>query len=265
MKLNIYISIILLLALVSCEKVIDVDLNEVHSAIVVEGNISNFPYQAEVKLSKTGSYFGELTEEKISGALVVVESDLNERFVFVEVAPGVYKSEEISPEEGVTYYLSVEIEDEIYEASSRLSPTVEIYALDYVYAEGFAFYDEGYILKVLIADPPNTDNFYRIKTYLNDSLENEYGDFFIFDDHLYDGQKVEVTLHGDIYQEDDVVTLQLISLEEGAYKYFDTFQESLSVSPASAAPANPISNISNGALGYFSAWSSDIKTVIIKE
>ncbi|NOR75913.1 MAG: DUF4249 domain-containing protein, partial [Draconibacterium sp.] len=33
----------------------------------------------------------------------------------------------------------------------------------------------------------------------------------------------------------------------------------------SAAPANPTSNITNGALGYFSAWSADEKTVVIKE
>jgi hypothetical protein len=256
---------ILLFALFACEKVIDVDLNEVHPAIVVEGNISSFPFQAEVKLSKTGSYFGESTEEKISGALVVVESDLNEYFEFAEVAPGIYKSEEISPTEGVTYNLSVEIENEIYEASSRLNSKVEIDALEYFYDEGFAFYDEGYVLKTLITDPPDTDNFYRIKTFLNDSLENEGDDFIVFDDRLFDGQEIEITLRGNMYLEEDTVTLQLISLDEGAYKYFDTFQELLNVNPGSAAPANPSSNISNGALGYFSVWSSDIRTVVIKK
>ena len=265
MNKKIYILIVLVFAFTACEKVIDVDLNEAHPAVVIEGNIAQYPYQAEVKLSKTGSYFGESTEEKISGALVVVESDLNEYFEFAEVAPGIYKSEEISPTEGVIYNLRVEIENEIYEASSRLNPTVEIDALEYIYDEGFAFYDEGYILKTFITDPENTANFYRIKTFLNDSLESEPDDFIVFDDRLFDGEEVEITLRGNLYLEDDTVTLQLITLDEGAYKYFDTFQELLSVNPGSAAPANPISNISNGALGYFSVWSSDTKTVVIKE
>jgi hypothetical protein len=58
--------------------------------------------------------------------------------------------------------------------------------------------------------------------------------------------------------------LQLISLDAGAYEYLRTFQELVNNNPGSAAPANPNTNISNGALGYFSAWSSTIKTAIIK-
>ena len=94
---------------------------------------------------------------------------------------------------------------------------------------------------------------------------DETDNFIIFDDRLINGQHIEVTLRGNIFEIGDTVSIQLISLAAAVYEYYNTFQELINVNPGSAAPANPTSNISNGALGYFSAWSSDIKTVVIEE
>jgi hypothetical protein len=58
--------------------------------------------------------------------------------------------------------------------------------------------------------------------------------------------------------------VQLISLDSAVYEYYKTFTELVNTNPGSAAPANPNSNLSNGALGYFSAWSSDTMSVIIR-
>jgi hypothetical protein len=38
-------------------------------------------------------------------------------------------------------------------------------------------------------------------------------------------------------------------IDVGAYNYWNSFQM---INPGSASPANPISNLSNNALGYFS-------------
>lgn len=260
-----YILIILLFATFGCEKVIDVDLNEAHPEVVIEANLSKFPDSAKVKLSKTGSYFGESTNDKISDAIVVVTSNYGESYIFNEVEEGVYKSFEIIPEEGVVYSLTVETEGETYEANSILQATVPIDSLTYYYYEGFAFLDAGYVLKLIIKDPAEIENYYRIKIYESDRLENVSDDFIVFDDRLVDGKLLEITLRGNLFEVGDTVTVQLMSIDNDAYKYFDTFHELININPGSAAPANPTSNISNGALGYFSVWSSDVKTVIIKE
>lgn len=260
-----YIFILFLFVIVSCEKVIDVDLNVANPEIVIQGNLSGFPYSAEVRLSKTGSYFGESSNERVSGAQVVIENNLGESYRLNEVENGVYKSFEIRPDEDVMYHLTVETEGELYEASSTLHRTIEIDTLNYFYDDGFAFLDEGYVVKVYFIDPEEIKNYYRIKIYESETLKNEFKDIIIFDDRLLDGGSIEVTLRGYIFDIGDTVSVQLISLDEGAYNYYNTFQELINVNPGSAAPANPTSNISNGALGYFSAWSSDVKTVIIKE
>lgn len=264
MKKSIYI-FLLLFSVVGCEKVIDVDLNDANPAIVIEGNLSRFPIVAEVKLSKTGSYFGDSFVEKISGASVIVENDLGELYRFEEIKEGIYKSNEIVPEHEMLYKLIVESEGEIYEASSTLHQTVRIDSLNYFYDEGFAFMDEGYIVKIYFVDPPQKSNYYRIKIFENDTLKNEPEDLIIFDDRLIDGQSLEITLRGVIFEQNDSVSVQLISLDKSAFEYYDTFQELININPGSAAPANPTSNISNGALGYFSVWSSDERTIVIEE
>jgi hypothetical protein len=258
-----YISIILLFAALGCEKIIDVDLNEASPEVVIEGNLSKFPTSAEVKLSKTGSYFGDSSIEKISGALVFIESDLGESYRLSEADVGIYKSFNINPKVGVNYSLKVETEGQVYEAVSMLHPVVAIDTLEYYYDDGFGFMDEGFLVKAVFKDPAGIKNYYRIKIYEGDNGKYEDNDFIVFDDRLIDGNLIEVTLRGNIFDAGDTVSVQLISLDEGAYEYLNTFKELINVNPGSAAPANPTSNISSGALGYFSAWSSDLKTVVI--
>jgi hypothetical protein len=55
----------------------------------------------------------------------------------------------------------------------------------------------------------------------------------------------------------------LISIDKSAFEFYKTFRELLNVNPGSAAPSNPASNISGNALGLFSVWNSDQKTITI--
>jgi hypothetical protein len=50
----------------------------------------------------------------------------------------------------------------------------------------------------------------------------------------------------------DTVTVWLETIDKGVFDYFRTAG---SESGRNASPANPVSNISNGALGYFNASS----------
>jgi len=50
-------------------------------------------------------------------------------------------------------------------------------------------------------------------------------------------------------------------IDKDVFKYWNELQ---SINPGSAAPANPTSNISNGALGYFSVSSARTYNFFIK-
>lgn len=250
--------------LYGCEKVIDVDLNEAAPAIVIEGNLSNSLGEAEVKISMTSSYFDTLPSEKISGATITVNSDFGDSYVFYETDKGIYKSNKTWFRDHSTYQLFVEVSGEEYEATSKLNQPVAIDSLKFYY-EDSPFLETGYYVNVYLSDPAGIENFYRIKCSKNGVLQNTIDDLILFNDRYVDGNAIKVDLYNQTFELNDTVTLQLISLDKGAYEYLKTFQELVNNNPGSAAPSNPISNLSNGALGYFSAWSSNTKSAIIKK
>lgn len=260
-----YIFPLIIFLLFACEKVIEVDLNEVNPAIVIEANLTNSPMSVEVKISKTGSYFGSGPVTKISNAGVILEDNLGNRFLLNEVEEGLYKSRDVYPQTDKSYKLTVEVEGKTYEATSKLNPPVSIDSLTSIYYEGFAFLDAGYNVNIYFGDPAEVKNYYRLKIYKNEELKSDFDDLIVFDDNLFDGNKLEIRPRNTIFKLGDTARIELISLDKNAYEYFKTFQEVISTNPGSAAPANPNSNFTNGALGYFSAYSSDEITIEIKE
>jgi hypothetical protein len=55
----------------------------------------------------------------------------------------------------------------------------------------------------------------------------------------------------------------MANIDRPVYDYFN--QLATNTNGQGATPANPVSNFSGGCLGYFSARSTDVKTVIIPE
>ncbi len=248
-----------------CEKVIDVDLNEASPALVIQGNLSSDQKVAEVKLTMTTSYFDTLSPEKVTGAKVSLEDGKGQKIVLIETLKGVYATFGLKPVFNTNYKLIVETRDEIYQAESVLNPPVTIDSVTWEYDEGSSFFDAGYYLNVWFSDPPSVENYYRIQIYRNGLLKRSMDDLIVFNDRYVDGNKVSISLFNDPYYLNDTVRVQLISLDKKAYDYFNTLAELINTNPGSAAPANPNTNFSNGALGYFSAWSSDTLSVIIRE
>ncbi len=268
LKFTVNFLLILMLTgwfLPGCEKVIDVDLNEASPALVIQGNLSSDQKVAEVKLTTTTSYFDTLSPEKVSGAKVSLEDNDGNKITLNETLKGVYAAFGLRPVYNIKYRLTVETKDKIYQAESVLNPPVKIDSVTWEYDEGKSFFDAGYYLNVWFFDPPSIQNYYRIQVYRNGLLKRSMDDLIVFNDRYVDGNKVNISLFNDPYYLNDTVLVQLISLDKNAYDYFNTLGELINTNPGSAAPANPNTNFSNGALGYFSAWSSDTLEVIIRE
>ncbi len=266
MKRFRFIAVFSVLLLYSCEKLIDVDLNETNPVIVIEGTMTGEDNSAEVKISQTTSYFNTNPMNQISGATVYITDERAHKFTLQENDKGQYIAEGFYPHLGYNYTLSVEIDGKIYTSESKLHEAVKIDSLSVVYNQGYSFLAEGYNVNLYFRDPPNIRNFYRLRIYINGVLENDTGDMIFFDDKNSDGSFLAIEIKSKIFAVGDFVTYELESLDEAAYNYLDAISEIVDGSSAGTlAPANPEPNFSNGALGYFSAYTSDSKTVIIKD
>lgn len=266
MKSKTFILIFLVLLFSNCEKVIDVDLNVASPSIVIEATLTNSNNLVQVLISKTGSYFGSNSIQTVSNATVLLEDDTGREFELIEVKSGIYQSmRKINPMPGRKYKIMVTSEGETYEAESMLNYPVEIETLTSNYTEGYSFLRSGYNVNLYFQDPETIRNYYRLKIYVNGKSEELDNDFIIFDDENINGQYIELRIRRKIFDLGDKVSFELVSLDKGAFEYFNSLQELISVNPGSTAPANPTSNFSNGALGYFSAFSSDRKTIVIEK
>ena len=150
-------------------------------------------------------------------------------------------------------------------AESTLNPMVRIDSLAAVYNDGFTILNKGYNVNLYYHVPAEIVNYYRLKIHVNGELQNGPGDYIFFDDETINGQFVQLRIRSKTFEKGDTVCYELLSLDKGAYDYFNSLEELISVNPVSAAPANPVPIFSNGALGYFSAWSSDKETIIIRK
>jgi hypothetical protein len=265
MKKFILLYIILFLIFSGCEKVIDVDLNEASPAMVIEGNLSFNDKFIDVRISRTGSYFSSDTTKGLTGAGVFLEIPSGRVIKVNEICPGFYKADLANLNFNKEYRLKAEIGGKTYNAVSTLHPVVKIDSLGYSYLAGTRFYNDGYRLNIYFTDPEGVENYYRIKVYRNGILQNSIDDLIVFRDNDIDGSNLRIRIRARNFNAGDTAKIDFISIDESAWRYFTTFKDIADANPGSPAPANPVSNFDNKALGYFSAWSHDSKTVIIRK
>lgn len=250
----------------ACEKVIEFDLSGSKEAIVIEATITNNKLPFTVLVSKTSPYFGKKTDNLVSGAKVSTRVEGGKPKYFVETEPGVYKLENIRASAGYWYIIDVEYEGITYSASSFMNEPVPIVDLNFSYFDGLGIFDSGYKVNCYLRDPVNKENYYRLKFYVNGKPIDDRGEISLYTDKLFDGMLVGLGQRSIVFKETDTLTVELQSIDKAAFTYFLTL-ESISGNEMqqTASPANPISNFSNGALGYFSAYSFDQRTVILSD
>jgi hypothetical protein len=87
----------------------------------------------------------------------------------------------------------------------------------------------------------------------------------LYDDQYTNGRVTELRVAR--AEEGSVYRIELMSLDSKTYVYFRTLEDLLYTNPFfGSTPANPNTNLNNGALGYFGACAVSVKTItVLKE
>ena len=247
----------------SCEEVIELDLDKVEPRMVVEANLSNQPGPYMIHLAETTDFYDENNFNARTGAEVIVYDELGNRDTLWEVNPGYYQTSTIQGMPGIQYTVEINHQGTSYTASSRIPDQVNpLDSLIVSYEEESIFRDEGYYAAVTTQDPGGVDNYYRLKIFVNDEVyifnqDDEDGDEFQ-DDNLYlandkytDGQYIDFELAPKLNL-GDKVKVELYHINKASYDYYRTLLDAIGT--GGLAPANPISNFGEQALGNFNAY-----------
>ena len=260
---NIFTIIAISICIASCQKEIDVDLNETNPIIVLEGNYSSEDSTVVLKVSLTSSYFDSAPSSSIDNLNPTITNESGVSQSLVSIGDGEYILTNYIPTYNSTYQLDISYNGQLYSASSTLPQVVNLEAITYEYTPGFFGSGDGYFSYLNFLDPAGTTNYYILQLSLDHIAYDGLSELTLQDDALTDGNPISRPIFSvPLFQIGDTVGMELRSISEEMFDYYAEIQ-SIAGSQSSAAPANPENNWNNDALGYFSAYSKSTQEVII--
>lgn len=277
MKKLIRILIIFLLGIkaVSCTERITIDLDESTVRLVVEGSVTTDTMVHKVILSKTTSYYYSQKAPVVTGASVIIRGG-GSIIQLHESAPGVYETDStFFGIVGEAYTLEIELDSAVggfseYSATSVMSERVKIDSLQLLFHPDWS--EKGFWeVKCFFQDSPTPD-YYRFLVSRNENLLTDTLDkWFVSDDRFFSGSYVEGASvafldqgsEDEMLNNGDMVTIELNCIgKDYAGFIFEAQAELMGSNPLfSGPPANVSGNISNGAIGFFSAYTASRKKV----
>lgn len=255
-----------IMLITSCTKTIDLDLNSSDPRIVIEGNVTDQPGPYLVRLNQSINFSDPNIFPAVTGARVIISDNMGNKDTLTESSAGMYYTKTLQGVPGRTYTLNIETNGKQFEAVSYMPAFVNLDSITFLKS---AFgspngEDEIYVPSPRFLDPLSEKNFYRFIVTLNDSIDKG---IFVDNDNLINGLPYQRPIFsGDSFpKKDDSLTLEMQCINEAVFDYFYSLNASIAQGPSAATPANPNSNIKGeGALGYFSAHTSQRKKVQVK-
>jgi hypothetical protein len=260
---NITIIIAALFMLSSCTEVIDLKLKSNVQKVVIEGNITNQAGPYFVKITKSTELKTVGEKPTIDNADVSISDDKGNKETLKSVGGGLYQTNTLVGTEGATYTLIAKIGADTYTAKSTMPSFV---ALDSIKINENSFGGEkDYDFIPVYKDPVASGDIYRFLLSVNDVLMKSH---FILNDLVENGLTNKQHLQNITetkFKTGDKIKVQMQKVDSKVGLYYTTLVLTTDSGPGGGTtPANPPSNISNGALGVFSAHTVQEKSTVIR-
>jgi hypothetical protein len=262
----------------SCDEPVRLDVTQGESRVAIEGQVTNRAGQQYVKVSRSNGFYDSGKSPRITDANVQIKDDAGNQFPFVHNprnyadSAGYYLPQvAFTGDVGRTYFLTVTVGDQIYEAQDEMVRVTTIDSLAYRIDEEEREdpEDEGKFYEVLIyaKEPQDTEDYYLFKFYRNDSLKLDFDTDIYFSDDETLGENIDGVGSPIYFAPGDKARCEIFSLSRSAFVFYSDLQSLLNNDGGlfSQPPANTRTNLSNGALGFFQASAMHVREIEIKE
>lgn len=277
----------------SCEKVIDVKLDEGASQLAVDAFITNKPGAQKIRLTKTSAYFNNASCPGAIGAVVNVTDNLGHTYNFTDVNnTGDYTWTPSASDTLVRmfaqYTLSITYGGEVFKANSIAFPAPPIDSVRYSTKQeggpgGSTAGAKGYFASFFANDIAGMTNFYWIKAYKNGIFYNNPVNMNLSQDGAFagggsDGFLFILPIREAITPGDkplsmgDSVSVDIYGITPETFFYLSEVQQQTTNAGLFATPpANVSSNIKNintasttKAVGWFNVGLVTSNGVLVK-
>lgn len=257
----------------SCEKTVVLDLDQTESKVIIEGLVTNKPGYQYVKLSRSVDFYSSEATPRITDGIVTVSDDEGNVFAFEHNpggdadSTGFYKPETpFVGEIGRTYTLQVLIDGVEYQASDYLYPVTAIDSIRYRVNQNEKDdpEEEGRYFELLLftKEPQETKDFYFFKMYRNDSLTYDSDSDIYYSDDRFIAENIDGIALPVFFSEGDTGRMEMYSISRNGYIFYNDLWSLLNNDGGISGPppANPRTNLNNGAMGFF-----QVSAVVVSE
>jgi len=270
-NIKILVFTVILASIWSCEEVVDINLDYAEPAFVVEAIISK-DVVCSVQLTRTSEYFSPEEAEFVEDAVITIsDGNLSEELIYK--GKGNYKGSSVTGKEGSTYEIQIKQAGKTYRGISSMPEKAEILSIHYSMSTEVSilnpFGDTFYTISSSFFDDPWIENYYMMTFVAQGELIEER--FFLMTESTANGGSFDntgniINFAESIFYPGGEVEVRLYTIDKQVYDYYVQLDDILFwkrryIPPV---PYNPKSNISNGALGCFAAWTFDSRKVILE-
>ncbi|HEY4064315.1 MAG TPA: DUF4249 domain-containing protein [Puia sp.] len=252
------------LSFYSCQKTVNLDLNTIPPQIVIQGEVTNAAGPYSVTINQSVNFYADNSFPAVSGAIVKISDNQGVTDSLTETTPGTYTTHVLQGKPGNTYTLTVKALQANYSGVSVMPQPVSLDSISFQTAKLFGSNQITAIAN--FQDPAGVKNYYQFFETINGVPFTK--DIFIFSDRLSDGRYINNNLRMDsaYLQRFDELEVRMNCIDVNIYNYFNQLDQSSGggVFNTTASPANPVSNINNGAYGYFSAHTTQTQKVSVQ-
>ena len=231
----------------SCEEKVDLNLNADSGRIVIDAQLSDASTVQRIRVSQSVAIDAQVGSTAVKNATVIVKDNLNQRYSFQHEKDGYYINRNFKPVVGRKYTLNIGVQKQEFTSSSSMPAYINVDTTRIIEKEiaGKTYF----FIALSFKDPAKIANYYMYTLSINGK---EFRFASAESDQFNDGLQVTHYI-SDLERSlssGDKITVRRYCVDAGTYNYWNGYQ---STNLSTAAPGNPKSNISNNALGYFSA------------
>ncbi|MGS2739375.1 DUF4249 domain-containing protein [Sinomicrobium sp. M5D2P17] len=261
--------LIVITGLVSCEDVVDVDLDTEEPRLVIDAGIEwvkgTNGAQQTIKLSTTTDYYSEEIPPVSNAGVYIMNSD-GTVFDFVETpGTGIYVCTDFIPVIGETYELTVTADGQTYTSSEQLMSVPEITRIEQDYDAGFL--GDEIEVTFYYQDNPEENNHYMARFETDFLIYPEYD---IDNDEFTQGNEMFDSFSDEDLEIGDRLDITLYGISERFDNYMSLILEATGGGSFSTPPANVRGNIinttdeKNYAYGYFRLCETDVRSYVVE-
>lgn len=253
---QLLIPILIFTALTGCKKEVNINLDGTSPQIVIEAFVTNSS-QAEVTISKSVAFSNQNTFPAVSGAIVTI-SDNGVDHVLNEVKYGTYTNSALIGVPGHTYQLKVKAEGKEYSSTSTMPMQVNLDTL--LLEKLFWGHESIWVVKPQYTDPVGLGQHYMFFEKINGQ---QFPQYWVWDDRFVNNgiSTIPLIQSDSAINVNDTVEVEMRCVDRNVFRYFTSLQGSQN---NITTPANPENKIIGGALGYFSAHTTQRKKIKVQ-